>query len=50
MHMMHRRGWELPEHEATPEHLFFNRRALLQAAGAAAVASSARVAARWRSG
>ncbi len=38
MHVMRRRGWELPEREATPEHLFFNRRALLQAAGAAAVA------------
>ena len=38
MHIMHRRGWELPEHMATPEHLFFNRRAFLLAAGAAAAA------------
>ena len=34
MHIMHRRGWELPERMATPEHLFFDRRAFLQAAGA----------------
>jgi methionine sulfoxide reductase catalytic subunit len=38
MHIMHRRGWELPEDMATPEHLFFDRRAFLRAAGAAAVA------------
>ena len=36
MHIMHRRGWELPEHTATPEHLFFDRRSFLLAAGAAA--------------
>jgi sulfoxide reductase catalytic subunit YedY len=40
MHIMHRRGWELPEHMATPEHLFFDRRAFLRAAGAAAAALS----------
>ena len=40
MHIMHRRGWELPEHMATPEHLFFDRRAFLQATGAAAIALS----------
>jgi len=40
MHIMRRRGWELPEHEATPEHLFFDRRAFLQATGAAAIALS----------
>jgi len=38
MHIVHRRGWELPEHEASPEHLFFNRRSLLRTAGAAAMA------------
>ena len=27
MHVIRRRGWELPERLATPEHLFFNRRA-----------------------
>ena len=27
------RGWEIPEREATPESFYFNRRALLQAAG-----------------
>jgi len=38
MHVIHRRDWEMPEHLATPEHLFFNRRAFLgAAAGAAAI-------------
>ena len=41
MHVIHRPGWEIPERLATPEHLFFNRRALLGgAAGAAAIALS----------
>src|SRR5258708_11327019 len=40
MHIMRRRGWELPEHLATPEHLFFDRRTLLLATGATAVALS----------
>ena len=40
MHVIRRRGWEIPEHHATPEHLFFNRRALLAAAGAAALSLS----------
>jgi len=40
MHIMRRRGWELPEHMATPEHLFFDRRAFLRAAGAATIALS----------
>jgi sulfoxide reductase catalytic subunit YedY len=40
MHIMRRRGWELPEHLATPEHLFFDRRTFLLAAGATAVALS----------
>jgi methionine sulfoxide reductase catalytic subunit len=38
MHVVRRRGWELPEREATPEHLFFDRRSFLQAAGTAAMA------------
>jgi len=29
MHIVRRRGWEIPERLATPEHLLFNRRALL---------------------
>ncbi len=37
MHVIHRRGWELPEHRATPEKLFVERRRFL-AAGAAALA------------
>ena len=39
MHVIRRRGWEIPEHLATPEHLFFDRRSLLAGAvGAAALA------------
>jgi methionine sulfoxide reductase catalytic subunit len=39
MHVIRRRGWEIPEREATPEHLFLDRRAFLAAtAGAAALA------------
>jgi methionine sulfoxide reductase catalytic subunit len=37
MHLIHRRGWELPEHLATPEHLFLSRRDLL--AGGATTAA-----------
>ena len=42
MHVIRRRGWEIPERLATPEHLFFNRRAFLAAGGAAALALSPR--------
>jgi methionine sulfoxide reductase catalytic subunit len=39
MNIIHRRGWEMPERLATPEHLVFNRRSLLiGAAGAGALA------------
>ena len=31
MNVIRRRGWEIPESRATPEHLFFNRRAFLAA-------------------
>jgi sulfoxide reductase catalytic subunit YedY len=38
MTIIHRRGWEMPESRATPEQLFFSRRAFLgAAAGAAAI-------------
>jgi len=38
MNVIRRRGWELPESQATPEHLFLSRRALLgAAAGTAAI-------------
>ncbi len=37
MHVIRRRGWEIPERLATPEHLFLNRRALLAGSGAAAL-------------
>jgi len=35
MHVIRRRGWEIPERLATPEHLFLNRRAFVAGAGAA---------------
>lgn len=38
MHVIRRRGWEIPESQATPEHLFFNRRSVLTAMGASAAA------------
>jgi methionine sulfoxide reductase catalytic subunit len=44
MHVVRRRGWEIPEHLATPEHLFVNRRAFVTAAGAAALTLSPPVA------
>jgi sulfoxide reductase catalytic subunit YedY len=36
MNVIRRRGWEMPESRATPEPLFFNRRALLAGAAASA--------------
>jgi methionine sulfoxide reductase catalytic subunit len=41
MHVIRRRGWEIPESSATPEHLFLNRRAFLTATGAAATGAAA---------
>ena len=40
MHVIRRRGWEIPEHHATPEHLFLSRRGFMAASGAAALALS----------
>jgi sulfoxide reductase catalytic subunit YedY len=40
MHVIRRRGWEIPERFATPERVFFNRRAFLTASGAAALSLS----------
>ena len=41
MNVIRRRGWELPESCATPEHVFLNRRAFMgAAAGAAAIGLS----------
>jgi sulfoxide reductase catalytic subunit YedY len=31
MNIIHRKGWEIPERQATPEHLFMDRRNLLKA-------------------
>jgi sulfoxide reductase catalytic subunit YedY len=38
MYVIHRRGWEIPERLATLEHFFFDRRAFLVTASAAALA------------
>ncbi len=35
MHVIHRRGWEIPESQATPEHLVFNRRSFLAGSASA---------------
>ena len=43
MHVIRRRGWEIPERLATPE-LLFDRRAFLAATGAAALALSPSIA------
>ena len=47
MNVIRRRGWEIPERLATPEHLFFNRRAFL-AGGASALALAPRTASAQR--
>ena len=39
MNVIHRKGWEIPERDATPEDLFLNRRALMK--GAAAIGAGA---------
>src|SRR4051794_10211852 len=39
MHVIHRRGWEIPEHRATPEHVALNRRAFLGASAGLAAAT-----------
>ena len=44
MHVIRRRGWEIPERLATPERLVLNRRALLAATGAAALSLSPKIA------
>jgi sulfoxide reductase catalytic subunit YedY len=43
MNVIRRRGWEIPERHATPEHLFFNRRSFL-VGGASALALAPRAA------
>jgi len=40
MNIIRRRGWEMPESQATPEHLFFNRRAFLNVAARAGAAAA----------
>ncbi|HEV1999498.1 MAG TPA: protein-methionine-sulfoxide reductase catalytic subunit MsrP [Xanthobacteraceae bacterium] len=46
MHVIRRRGWEIPESRATPEHLFLSRRALLSGAASIAAAGALPRAAR----
>src|ERR1041384_6436621 len=41
MNVIHRRGWEIPEHQATPEGVFLNRRTLLGAGAGLAAATLA---------
>jgi sulfoxide reductase catalytic subunit YedY len=48
MHVIRRRGWELPERLATPEHLFLSRRAVLATGGAAALSLAPQIAAAQR--
>src|SRR3954447_23547139 len=48
MNVIRRRGWEIPERFATPEHIFFNRRDFLAGAGAGALALSPQLAAAQR--
>jgi sulfoxide reductase catalytic subunit YedY len=38
MYVIRRRGWEIPESQATPEHVYFNRRAFI--GGAAIIAAA----------
>lgn len=44
MHIMRRRGWEIPEHMATPEAIALNRRGLLAGAAALSVLPGLRAA------
>lgn len=46
MHVIRRRGWEIPEQQATPEHVFLSRRTLLSGAAAIAAAGALPRAAR----
>ena len=41
MQILRRRGWELPEREATPEAVFRDRRRLIQAAAFGSIAAAA---------
>jgi len=44
MHVIRRRGWEIPEREATPEHVVLSRRTMLGGTAAAALSMSPAVA------
>jgi sulfoxide reductase catalytic subunit YedY len=47
MRVHRRRGWEIPDRDASPEHLVLNRRALMAAAGAGAMLAPAAAEAQW---
>jgi len=46
MNVIRRHGWEIPEHEITPEHLAFSRRSVLLGASALALMPGAAAAQR----
>src|SRR6185312_788338 len=41
MNVIRRRGWEIPDRDLTPEHLFFSRRSVMAGAAAAALGAGA---------
>jgi methionine sulfoxide reductase catalytic subunit len=50
MHIIRRKGWEMPESEATPEHVFLNRRQWLAGGASAGLAGAGLIApasAQW---
>jgi sulfoxide reductase catalytic subunit YedY len=47
MRILRRRGWEIPDRDATPEHLVLNRRALMAAAGAGTMLAPTVAKAQW---
>jgi sulfoxide reductase catalytic subunit YedY len=47
MRILRRRGWEIPDREATPEPLVLTRRALMAAAGAGTMLAPAAAKAQW---
>jgi methionine sulfoxide reductase catalytic subunit len=48
MHVIRRRGWEIPESRVTPEHMFLNRRAFMAGAAGSIAALSPTLAAAQR--
>jgi len=48
MHVIRRRGWEIPESQVTPEHVFLNRRSFMAAAAGSIAALSPQLATAQR--